>query len=78
MRALYLHNLKQEQAGKLGKGRKADRAPCLAVVRLETIAQFNERFGQDQTTRQRIWWKQKKSVPLFNHQTNSNMVSKHN
>ena len=31
MRALYLHKLKQEKEGKLGKGRKADRAPCLAV-----------------------------------------------
>ena len=46
MRALYLHKLKQEKAGKLGKGRKADPAPCLAVERLESIAQFNERFGQ--------------------------------
>ena len=37
--------------GKLGKGRKADQAPCMAVERLETVAQFNEHFGQDQTTR---------------------------
>ena len=42
MRALYTHKLNQEQAG---KGRKADRAPCLGVERLESIAQFNERFG---------------------------------
>ena len=54
MRSLYEHKLKQEKEGKLGKGRKADRAPCLAVERLETVAQFNERFGQGQTTRQRI------------------------
>ena len=40
MRALYTHKLNQEKAGKLGKGRKADRAPCLAVERLESIAQF--------------------------------------
>ena len=33
MQALYLHKLNQEKAGKLGKGRKADRAPCLAVER---------------------------------------------
>ena len=39
----------QERAGKLGKGRKADRAPCLAVERLESIAQFNEHFGQGHT-----------------------------
>ena len=61
MRALYLHKLKQEQEGKLGKGRKADRAPCLAVERLETVVQFNERFGQGQTTRQGIGWNQNKS-----------------
>ena len=54
MRALYLHKLNQEKAGKLGKGRKADRAPCLAVERLESIAQFNERFGQGQTSRHGI------------------------
>ena len=41
MRVLYLHKLKQEKEGKLGKGRKADQAPCLAVERLKTIAQFN-------------------------------------
>ena len=64
MRALYLHKLKQEKEGKLGKGRKADRAPCLAVERLETVAQFNERFGQGQTTRQGIGWNQNKSVPF--------------
>ena len=49
MRALCLHKLNQEKAGKLGKGRKADRAPCLAVERLESIAQFNEHFGIGQT-----------------------------
>ena len=38
---VYIHKLNQEQAGKLGKGRKADRAPCLAVETLESIAQFN-------------------------------------
>ena len=64
MRALYLHKLKQEKEGKLGKGRKADRAPCLAVERLETIAQFNECFGQGHTTRQGIWWNQNRSVPF--------------
>ena len=46
------------------KGRKADRPPSLAVERLETIAQFNERFEQGQTTRQGIGWNQSKSVPL--------------
>ena len=60
MRALYLHKLRQEKEGKLEKGRKADRAPCLAVERLESVAQFNERFGQDQTTRQGIGWNQNK------------------
>ena len=50
MRALYLHKLNQEKAQKLGKGRKAERAPCLAVERLESIAQFNEPFGQGQTS----------------------------
>ena len=45
-------------------GRKADRALCLAVERLETIAQFNERFGQRQTTRQGIGWNHNKSVPF--------------
>ena len=64
MRALYLHKLKQEKEGKLGKGRKADRAPCLAVERFETLAEFNERFGQGQTTRQGIGWNQNKSVPF--------------
>ena len=54
IRALYLHKLNQEKAGKLGKGRKAEQAPCLAVERLESIAQFNECFGQGQTTRQGI------------------------
>ena len=48
MRALYLHKLNQDKSGKLGKGRKADRAPCLAVERLESIAKFDERFGQGQ------------------------------
>ena len=33
MRALYLHKLNQEKAGKVGKGRKADRAPCLANIK---------------------------------------------
>ena len=63
-RALYLHKLKQEKEGKLGKGRKADRAPCLAMERLETIAQFNERFGRGKSTRQGIGWNQNKSVPF--------------
>ena len=54
MRALYTHKLNQEKAGKLGKGKKADQAPCLAVERLESIAQFNERFGQGQTSRHGI------------------------
>ena len=47
----FIYKLNQGKAGKLGKGRKADRAPCLAVERLESIAQFNERFGQGQTSR---------------------------
>ena len=64
MQAFYLHKLKHEKEGKLGKGRKADRAPCLAVERLDTIAQFSERFGQGQTTRQRIGWMQNKAVPF--------------
>ena len=29
----------------------ADRAPCMAVERLESIAQFNACFGQGQTSR---------------------------
>ena len=37
MQALYLHKLKQEKEGKLGKGRKADRAPCLAVRDLKLL-----------------------------------------
>ena len=57
-----MHKLKQEKEGKLGKGRKADRAPCLAAERLETIAELNERFGQGQTTRQGIGWNQNQSV----------------
>ena len=64
MRALSLHKLKQDKEGKLEKGRKADRAPFFAVERLETIDQFNERFGQGQTTRQEIGWNQNKSVPF--------------
>ena len=54
----------QEKAGKLGKGRKADRAPCLAVERLESIAQFNERFGQEQMSRHGIGWNHIKSLPF--------------
>ena len=64
MRALYLLKLNQEKAGKLGKGRKAERAPCLAVDRLENIAQFNERFGQGQTPRQGTGWNHNKAVPF--------------
>ena len=30
----------------------------------ETIAEFNERFGQGQTTRQGIGWNQNNSVPV--------------
>ena len=56
MRALYTHKLNQEKAGKLGKGRKADQAPCLAVERLQSRAQFNERFGQGQTSKHGIGW----------------------
>ena len=63
MWALYSHKLNQEKAGKLGKGRKADQAACLAVERLESIAQFNERFGQGQTSRHGIGWNHNKSVP---------------
>ena len=46
--------------------RKADRAPyaCLAIERFKTIAEFNERFGQGQTTRQGIGWNQNKSFPF--------------
>ena len=44
--SIILVQVKTRKEGKLGKGRKADRAPCLAVKRLETVAQFNERFGQ--------------------------------
>ena len=64
MRALYWHKLNQEKAGKLGKGRKADRAPCLAVERLESIAQFNERFGQGHTSRHGIGWNHIKPLPF--------------
>ena len=74
MRALYLHKLKQEKEGKLGKGRKADRAPCLAVERHETIAQFNECF-QGQTPRQGIGWNQNKSVP-FSKMSNKQLCGK--
>ena len=56
--------VKTRKGRKFGKGRKADRAPCLAVERLETIDQFNEHFGQGQTTRQGIGWNQNKSVPF--------------
>ena len=59
--AFYTHILNQETAGKLGK---ADRAPCLAVERLERIAQFNDRFGQGQTSRHGIGWNHNKSVPF--------------
>ena len=62
--SIIFAQVKTRKEGKLGKGRKADRAPCLAVERLETIAQFNERFGQSQTTRQGIGWDQNKSVPF--------------
>ena len=62
MLALYLHKFKQEKEGKLGMGRKADQASCLAIERLETVAQFDECFGQGQTTRQGIGWNQNKSV----------------
>ena len=62
IRALYLHKLNQEKPGKLGKGREADRAPCLAVERLESIAQFNEPFRQGQTSRHGIGWNHNKSV----------------
>ena len=65
MWALYTHKLNQEKAGKLGKNRKADRAPCLAVERLESIAQFNECFGQGQTSRHGIGWNHIKSVPFL-------------
>ena len=65
MRALYLHKLNQEKAGKLTKGRKADQAPCLAVERLESIAQFNEHFGQGQTSKHEIGWNHFKSVPFL-------------
>ena len=56
MWALHLHKLNQEIAGKLGKGRKTDWAPCLAVERLESIALLNERFVQGQTSRHGIGW----------------------
>ena len=64
MQAVYLHKLNQDLEKALGIGRKADRAPCLAVERLESIAQFNQCFGKDQTSRQGIGWNHKKSVPF--------------
>ena len=57
--------MNKEQVGKLGKGRIADRAPCLAVERLESIAQFNEHFGQGQTSRHGIGCNHIKSVPFL-------------
>ena len=65
MRALYTHKLNQEQAGKLGKGRKADQAPCLAVERLESIDQFNERFGHGQTSRKTWNWLESHQISSF-------------
>ena len=56
MRTLCLHKLNQEKAGELKKGGKAERSLCLADERLESIAQFNERFGQGQTSRHGIGW----------------------
>ena len=53
-----------KESRKLWKGRTVDRAPCLAVERLESIAQFNERFGQGQTSRHEIGCNQIKSVPF--------------
>ena len=63
--SIIFAQVKTRKEGKLGKGRKADRAPCLTVERLETIAQFiNECFGQGQTTRQATGWNQNRSVPF--------------
>ena len=56
--------IESRESRKLGKGRKADRAPCLAVERLESIDEFNERFGQGQTSRHGIGWNHNKSVPF--------------
>ena len=56
--------MNQQKAGKLVNARKADRAPCHAVERLESIAQFNERFEQGQTSRYGIGWNHNKSVPF--------------
>ena len=61
--SIILAQVKTRTGRKTWKG-KADRAPCLAVERLEIVAQFNERFGQGQTTRQGIGWNQNKSVPF--------------
>ena len=73
--SLILAQVKQEKEGKLGKGKKADQAPCLAVERLETVAQFNERFGQGQTTRQGIGLNQNKSSHSQNGRTNKNVAN---
>ena len=44
--------------------KRQESRPCLAVERLETITQFNERFGQGQTSRHGIGWNHNKSVPF--------------
>ena len=65
MRALYSHKLKQKTEGKLEKGRKADRAPCLAVEQLEAIAQFKECFGHSQTYNARNWVEPEQISPIL-------------
>ena len=57
-------NKKRKENLESGGKQTEHHASCLAVERLETIAQFNERFGQGQTTRQGIGWNHNKSVPF--------------
>ena len=46
------------------KAEKQNEPPCLAVERLESIPQFNECFGQGQTSRHGIGCNHNKSVPF--------------
>ena len=56
-RALYAHKLNQEKAGKLGKGRKADRAPC-------SIWNWLDKGKHQDKYKYGIGWNQIKSVPF--------------
>ena len=77
MRALYLHKLKQEKEGKLGKGRKADRAPCHAwhwsdcKLLLSSMNAFDKApklQGKD--------WVESEQISLFSKcRTNSNVTN---